>query len=569
MTGTNTTFEYMADLIGGFADAGCTVAFISPGSRNTPLTMALAYEPRIDDVSIRDERSAAFAALGHAKATGTPAIILCTSGSAAAHYLPGIVEANQSATPLIVLTADRPVRLRGTGAPQTMDQTRLYGHHVKTFVELDPATAAVSGLTDAMALYGTAVTSPAGPVHANIPLDEPLLPTDPVAPSPPSGSVPVIDRPEAPTGLFTELEGRTTLIVVGGRDEPGLADLVTHAAVRLAAPVFADPQANIAGPNTLAFGDLIVGVGDDSPTALIRHRPDVVLRIGPIPTSKPMWRWLESSRTDQILIEASRLTDPLSSAGTVVNMDPVATLMANPMPHNADRTFLDTWLGLDATAGEALDGALSELPFPNEPGIARIVSDSVPPDTILFVASSRPIRDIDAFAPPRHDVRVIANRGLNGIDGTISTAMGIALAGTPTTVLIGDLAALHDVSALSEVARLRAPLRLVVVNNDGGGIFSFLPQATSSAVGPEVFERHWATPHGLRLAQIAEVMGVPSATPETPDALEAAVVAPITQPDLIEIRTDRHENFRHHETIRRTVAAALRLRGGEKIEQRP
>ncbi len=569
MTNSDTPFRYTADLIGGFADEGCTVAFISPGSRSTPLTLALASDRRIDDISIRDERSAAFAALGYAKATGTPAIIVCTSGSAAAHYLAAIVEADQSVTPLLVLTADRPARLRGTGAPQTMDQTRLYGPHVKTFVELDPASPNSSGRDDAAALYAAAVTPPAGPVHANVPFQEPLLPSMPVNPAPPSRSTVSIDVPAVPSGLFADLEGRNVLIVVGGRTDPELANLISKAAADLAAPMFADPQANATGPNTLSYGDLIVGAGSPVPHALTQHRPDVVLRIGPIPTSKPMWRWLESSGTDQILIESSRLDDPLDSARTVLKADPVAVLKANPMPHNTDRTFLDTWLDLDAVAGEALEAALIDVPFPNEPEIARVVVGSVPLDTTLFVASSRPIRDVDAFAAMRSGVRVIANRGLNGIDGTISSAMGIAVAGTPTTVLVGDLAALHDVSSLSEVARLGVPVRIIVVNNDGGGIFSFLPQASSPLVDPDVYERHWGTPHGLFLAPIAEAMGVPSLTVGTREALTAAVASPIEGPELIEIRTDRRSNIGHHDTVRQAVAEALRLGGGEEIEQRP
>ena len=569
MTNSDTTFRYTADLVGGFADAGCTVAFVSPGSRSTPLTLALARDPRIEDISIRDERSAAFAALGYAKATGTPAIIVCTSGSAAAHYLAAIVEADQSVAPLLVLTADRPERLRGTGAPQTMDQTRLYGPHVKTFVELDPASSNSSGRADAAALYEVSVTPPAGPVHANVPFDEPLLPIRPVDPATPSTSTVTVGVPTTPSGLFADLEGRKVLIVVGGRDQPDLASLVSKAAAALGAAVFADPQANVTGPNTLSYGDLIVGAGGEVPDALTLHGPDVVLRIGPIPTSKPMWRWLESCGTDQILIESSRLDDPLGSAGTIVKADPVAVLKANPMPNNTDRAFLDTWLDLDAVAGDALEAALADLVFPNEPEIARIVTRSVPLDSVLFVASSRPIRDVDAFAPARTGVRVVANRGLNGIDGTISSAMGIAVSGTPTTVLVGDVAALHDVSSLSEVARLGTPVRIVVVNNDGGGIFSFLPQASSPLVDPDVYERHWGTPHGLLLAPIAEAMGVPSITVETRESLAAAVTSPIEGPELIEIRTDRQSNRAHHDAIRGAVAAALRLGGGEEIEQRP
>jgi 2-succinyl-5-enolpyruvyl-6-hydroxy-3-cyclohexene-1-carboxylate synthase len=545
--------RYTADLIGGFADAGCTIAFISPGSRNTPLTLMFAHEPRIRDVSIRDERSAAFVALGHAKASGTPAIVVCTSGSAGAHYLPAIVEADHSATPLIVLTADRPARLRGTGAPQTMDQIDLYGSHVKAFMEIDPQAG--FGRDDALTLFQAAVRSPAGPVHANVPFDEPLLPPGPITPSTPSAWSIELGEHDVPTDVFRDLEDRKVLIVVGGRASPDLPALISGLAERLAAPVFADPQANLTGTTSLSCGDLIVG--GDPPVALTRHRPDVVLRIGPIPTSKPMWQWLESSGVDQILIESSRVTDPLKSARRVVDADPVAVLEANPGPRNSDRSFLEAWLALDAAAERALEAAIARVPFPNEPAIARAMVAGVPGRTTLLVASSRPIRDVDTFASPREAIRVLANRGLNGIDGTISTALGAAMSGSPTALLIGDVAALHDVSALAEVARLGVPLRIVVVNNDGGGIFSFLPQASSPLVDADLYERHWGTPHGLSIARIADAMGMGATVVSSRDAFEAAVASPITAPELIEIATDRETNRGHHESIRDAVALAL------------
>ncbi len=567
MTNPDAAFRYLADLVGGLADAGCTAAFVSPGSRNTPLTLALGAEPRITDVSVRDERSAGFAALGHGKATGTPAIVACTSGSAATHYLAAVVEADQSAAPLIVLTADRPVRLRGTGAPQTMDQTDLYGAHVKTFVELDPSTRG-DGRADALALDAAAVTTPAGPVHANVPLEEPLVPPRPVPPAAPDPLEPRTTAPAAPSDALAALEGRRVLVVVGGRGTPRLAAAVTHAAEHLGAPVFADPQANVVGDAVLSHGDLIVGVGEPgSPTVMETHRPDVVVRIGPIPTSKPMWQWLEASGVDQILIDSSRLADPLGSASVTVDGDPAAVLEATSIPYNPDRSFLTGWLGLDAAAGRAVTATLETLPFPNEPQIARSVAASVPDGTTLFVASSMPVRDLDAFGEPRAGVRVLANRGLNGIDGTISTALGVALSGAPTTLLVGDLAALHDATALGEVARLGAPLRIVVVNNDGGGIFSFLPQASSPVVDPGLYERHWGTPHGLRLAPIAAAMGLEASTVSEQDELEAVVAAPITRPGLVELVTDRDTNLEHHRVLRGAVAAALGLGGGEQVEE--
>jgi 2-succinyl-5-enolpyruvyl-6-hydroxy-3-cyclohexene-1-carboxylate synthase len=559
---------YAAHFVGGLADTGVDMVFISPGSRNAPLTLAFAGEPRIRDVSVRDERSAGFAALGYAKATGVPAVVVCTSGSAAAHYLPAIVEADQSATPMIVITADRPIRLRGTGAPQTMDQVNLYGSHVKLFVDLDTANPS-SARNDALALARSAMTLPQGPAHGNAPFDEPLVPDTLAAPSEPRPP-PAYDTPNVETRNVTDhLAGRNVLIVVGGRGSVALSRAVNDLANRIAAPVIADPQANITGPNVLEYGDLVVAAhdADRGLLALGTHTPDVVLRLGPIPTAKPLWAWMESSGVDQVLVHSSRLTDPLDSATIVVDDDPLRVLASLSVPVHRDRTFLDAWVGMDRAASSAVEASVAALPFPNEPAIARTIAEAVPDHSILFVGSSRPIRDLDAFGYTRGSVTVIANRGVNGIDGAISTALGAALTGTPTTLYIGDVTALHDISALSEVHRLGAPLRIVVVNNDGGGIFSFLRQARSSTIPEAVYERHWGTPHGLAIAPIAASMGLVSRAVSSRGELAETLKNPIETPELLEIVTVRQANVDHHRIVARTVEVALHSQlGGASTE---
>jgi 2-succinyl-5-enolpyruvyl-6-hydroxy-3-cyclohexene-1-carboxylate synthase len=560
--------EYAAILVGGFADAGIDMAFISPGSRNTPLTLAFAADPRIRDISIRDERSAGFAALGYAKATGTPAVVVCTSGSAAAHYLPAIVEANQSSTPMIVLTADRPLRLRGTGAPQTMDQANLYGSHTKMFVDLD-ATDLTNAHDNALTLVEIATGSPPGVSHANVPFDEPLVPPVEIPPAHGHELTQSSERPVDMTDMGRYINGPKVMIVVGGPGGVALSTVVAELADRLAAPVLADVQSNVTGPNVLRHGDLVFAAHDENESLLAvgEHPPDVVLRLGPIPTATPVWRWLETSGVEQILINASRLTDPLDSANTTIDADPVRALRGLSVSRNPDNAFLSAWIQMDRTVGAALQESLSTLPFPNEPSIARIITSSVPRNSILFVGSSRPIRDFDSFGTKRSDVTVIANRGVNGIDGAISTALGAALTGTPTTLYVGDLTALHDISALSEVQRLGAPLRIVVVNNDGGGIFSFLPQARSQTVPVETYERHWGTPHGLTIAPIARSMGLPARTVTTANDLSDACSVAIGTPELIEIVTDRAVALQHHIVVRKAVASALAR--SEQVEERP
>jgi len=555
---SDTSSRYAAALVGGFADVGVEFAIVSPGSRNTPITLALANEPRIRDISIRDERTAGFMALGYAKMSQRPAIVLCTSGSAATHYFPAIAEADQSATPMIVLTADRPQRLRGTGAPQTMDQIELFGSHVKTFQDLD-AFEVDSARADAISLVGFATSGPPGPVHANVPLDEPLLPSAPIPAArkdPSAAGATSLDASESPHLLH--VEERSVLIIAGGRRTIEQNGAILELSRRLTAPVLADAQTNLTGDNVLTHGDLIVGVRDDrGSVAMAAQPPDIVIRIGPVPTSQHMWRWLESSKVDQILIDESRLSDPLGSARRTYRGDVATSLNGIRSNGSRDSLYLESWLAMDRIVDGALEDAMLLLPFPNEPQVARSVVASVPPRTGLVVASSRPIRDVDTFATPRPDVDIVANRGLNGIDGTISTALGVTTAGMPTTLLIGDVAALHDIGCLAEVAGLDADLRIIVVNNNGGGIFSFLPQARSEIVDSDVYERHWGTPHGLDLASIATSMGISASRLDSRAGLEAAVAAPIEGPELFEVVTHRSAILDHDTSIRQTVSEAL------------
>jgi 2-succinyl-5-enolpyruvyl-6-hydroxy-3-cyclohexene-1-carboxylate synthase len=550
------TARYCADLVAGLADAGVDTAFLSPGSRNTPLTIAFIREPRINNIAIRDERSGGFAALGHGKATGRPAVVLCTSGSAAAHYFPAIVEANQAASPLIVLTADRPARLRGTGAPQTMDQINLYGRHVKSFTDLDIATGNARSEGRVLATFASFL--PAGPVHANVSFDEPLLPdTMPQVPHAMEWEPPVAEEPQH-GDLLESLTARRVLIVASGRQQPGFQNALDRVAAALGAPIIADPQCWVVGANTVEYGDLLA----TSRYAFAAAPPDVVLRLGPIPTSKPLSTWLEESGVEQILVDKSRLRDPLGSAAVVIDQDPTVFLVANAPNRQrdaaSDDAFLNQWLDMDTAVRDAMSASIDGLPFPNEPAVARILIATARPGDLVFLGSSMPIRDVDAFAQPRSDIAVLANRGVNGIDGTISTAMGAALAGNPVTLLVGDVAALHDATALSEVARLNVPLRIVVVNNDGGGIFSFLPQARSEIVGLESFEQHWGTPHGLSLQRIAQAMGVNAVRVETASEYLEELSAAIDGPSLIEVHSNREQNVEHHRQIRSSARSVLR-----------
>ena len=547
MNRADETALYCADLVAGIADAGVAIAFISPGSRNTPLTLAFAAEPRIRDVSVRDERSAGFMAVGYGKATGTPAAVVCTSGSAGTHYFPSVVEADQAAVPMIVLTADRPASVRGTGAPQTTNQLDLYGSHVKTFTDL--AVGSDSGRVDGHCIVESSVSVPPGPVHGNASFDEPLVPESPVATPEPVEMVAHESSEELSGDALDRLVGKKVLIVAGGRQRPGFASALNRVARTLRAPVLADPQCWVTGDATIAHGDLLA----TGRKAFEVHSPDVVLRLGALPTSKPIWSWLEHSGIEQILVDQSRFTDPLGSAATVIAADPTSFLQAADPDQSSDLDFLEVWRSMDRAVGTASDEAMRGLPFPNEPEIARTLVSNVPNGSIVYVGSSMPIRDVDTFAVPRSDIRVLANRGVNGIDGTISSAIGSALSGDQITLLLGDVAALHDATALAEAQLLGVPLRIVVVNNDGGGIFSFLPQARSDVVGHDTFEQHWGTPHGLSLAAIADSFGLASAVVASLEDFAAIVSEPVAEPQLIELVTNRDTNVAIHQSIRESI----------------
>jgi 2-succinyl-5-enolpyruvyl-6-hydroxy-3-cyclohexene-1-carboxylate synthase len=556
---------FAARFIGGLADGGVTEAFVSPGSRHTPLILAAAIEPRITDRNVRDERSAGFMALGYAKRTGIPAVVMCTSGSAAAQYLPAIVEADRSSTPLVVVTADRPVRLRGTAAPQTMDQVELYGRHVKRFFDADDAS---DGRQLAHEAVSQAIGGTPGPVHVNVAFDEPLVPASVPVPSDPA-SMPDIGRPIDPDpGSMPSFTDRSVIIIAGGRQRSGFGRALERLARTLDAPIFADPQASVTGTGVIHRSDLLAQTQAGGYPVLDANRPDVVVRLGALPTSKPLWQWLAACGVEQILVDDGRYRDPLASASVHLDMDPTAFLEAlNGLPTpGRSGSYAHRWRGLDAVATEAMTGAIDKLDFPNEPAITRVVGAAAPAGSTLYVASSRPIRDVDAFTDRREDLIVLANRGVNGIDGTISSAIGAALGGSPTTLLLGDIALLHDATAIGEAAALDVALRIVVVNNDGGGIFSFLPQGSSPFIDNTVYERHWGTPHGLSLAGIARAFGVPAWRIDDRSSLVDAVASPIRGPELIEVGTDRTRLVSDHRFVADAVADALRR--SDQIEER-
>ncbi|MBW3627616.1 MAG: 2-succinyl-5-enolpyruvyl-6-hydroxy-3-cyclohexene-1-carboxylic-acid synthase, partial [Actinobacteria bacterium] len=478
---------FAATLVDEWVRAGLRHAVVSPGSRSTPLAVALAADDRLRLHVHHDERAAGFLALGIGKATGVPAVVLTTSGTAAVELHPAVVEASQSGVPLVVCTADRPPELQGVGAPQTVDQVHLYGRAVRWFCPVDPAGAAPSTWRSLAArAVAEATGAPPGPVHLDLAFREPLVgEPGPLPPGRPDGrpwhrAVRSVAGPDDAgldeiSGL---LAGERGVIVAGaGSGGPG----EVHAlAAATGWPVLADPTSacRVPAPATVAAFD-----------ALLRHhpfaearRPEVVLRLGRPPASRILAEWLAGSAARQVLIERhGEWLDPDRTAAAVVAGDPGAwcSALARRLARSrAAEAWAGSWNAAEAAAQAAMDHVLARHREVTEPGVARRLAATLPAGATLVVSSSMPVRDLEWYAAPRTGLRTLSNRGANGIDGVISTAVGVALTTTaPATALVGDVAFLHDANALLGLAGRGVDLTVVVVDNRGGGIFSFLPQA--------------------------------------------------------------------------------------------
>ena len=560
MTAPNLIFCH--GLATALADLGIEHVCVSPGSRNTPLIAGFAAEPRIRKWPILDERSAGFFGIGVARATGGPVALICTSGSAAAEYHPAVVEARQSDVPLLVFTADRPPELRNVGAAQTIDQIELYGSSPVLFVDVPPpdgSTTARHGVELAMQVVAAAQAAP-GPVHVNLPFREPLLEAGRVAPS-----EPVVPPPDPEPDSFVlgevagRLNGRRGLIIVGRSSDPSLPAAVEGLAHAAGAPVLADPLSGLRFGDP---GDLVLGCGDALAAAgvLDEFVADYVIRLGHIPTSKPIWTWLERNPQIPQILAGTGGKDATRSATELLphSSYSAATALARAIDTPAPAEWAESWLELDRVASRAISEELERLPFPNEPAVARVVVDHAPRQASLTVGSSMPIRDVDTFGgKARRQLRLFGNRGTNGIDGVASAAAGAAAAGTQSIALIGDVSMFHDLNTLGTVAQLGLAVTYVVVNNDGGGIFYFLPQARPGLLDPAIFEAYVGTPHGTDFVAVARALGIAAERIETAADLAAALQKEPTGPRLYEINTDRSANLEVHRSLAAAVQTAL------------
>jgi len=571
---------YLSAFIDELSRAGLRHIVISPGSRSTPIAVLAAEHPNIKVWMNIDERSAGFFALGLAKAEQEAVALLCTSGTAAANYMPAVAEANLSRIPLVVLTADRPHELRDVGAPQTMDQIHLYGRHVKWFIDM-PIPESSDGMirharTNATRAIASALCKPAGPVHLNFPLREPLLPN--------------LSHPEcfsigrAEQVLNTNiLQGNAVLstsqvqqladlltstpkglIVCGAYEDSKFAEAVVRLGSKLSFPILADPLSQLrAGAHEKS--NII-----PSYDSFLRNEqvveglePDIIIRIGAMPVSKSLTQYLSAYSCTHIVVDEGGWRDSTMLATYMITADPTQLcndlyqVLSSSTDNVQSTSWLEHWQQLNKVTSDLLAQVASEDAEQLFEG--RVITELqslLPADSVLFVGNSMPIRDVDMFLGVQdRSIKVLANRGVNGIDGLVSTAMGISAAGHRTVLLLGDLSFYHDLNGLLAAKLHKLPITIIVVNNDGGGIFSFLPQATM----PNHFEQLFGTPIGLDYRYAIQMYGGEytkiSNWNQFQQCFELASRADGLQ--VIEVPTDRQSNVALHRQIWPRLAQTL------------
>jgi 2-succinyl-5-enolpyruvyl-6-hydroxy-3-cyclohexene-1-carboxylate synthase len=595
----NPTYAYVNAFIDELQRSDIHNVVICPGSRSTPLALAIADHPALKVWMHVDERSAAFFALGMAKRLERPVAIVCTSGTAATNFFPAIAEAHLTHVPLLVLTADRPYELRENGAPQTIDQNRLYGTHVKWFTEtaLPEATNSalryIRTLADRVAALVSAV--PAGPVHVNFPFREPLTPgplanqplpplsqRDPLAWNGRPKNVPYVDVADAqlggpPAAVVEEIAAQFRpaphgLIIVGPSNDPALVAPLLQLAQTLGYPILADPLSQLR--SGLHDQSAIVSSYDAFlrlDTFSSRYAPDLVLRFGAMPTAKPLLQYLNRyADCPQIVVDADGgWNEPTQLAARMVHSSPAAfcrhvdEVLKQGQPLTHDKLWLRAWLDTDRITRQTLAVAIQDFSVPFEGRVFTELAELLPDDSTLFVGNSMPVRDLDTFFwnIPR-PMRIIGNRGANGIDGVVSSALGVSAGGSlspqqekaSTVLVIGDLSFFHDLNGLLAAHLHQLDMTIILINNDGGGIFSFLSQADY----PEHFEQFFGTPTGLNFQPVVQMYGgIYYQAVDWSAFRRAFQSAQAGGLHVIELRTERASNVSMHRELWQAVQEAL------------
>ncbi len=605
MQAKNPTYVYVNAFVDELQRAGLYNVVICPGSRSTPLAISIASHPAIKTWMHIDERAAAFFALGMAKRLAQPVALLCTSGTAAANFFPAIVEARLTHIPLLILTADRPPELRDCGAPQAIDQNRLYGTHVKWFMEvaLPEATNAALRYIRTIADRATALTQalPAGPVHLNFPLREPLTPgahpDQPLLPLEQRDALAWAGRPDnqpyiivqdtplalPPAHSIARLAQQMStsergLIIAGPYDKPELIAPLVRLAEQTGYPILADPLSQLrSGPHDrshiLASYDAFLRI----PAFLEQNKPAFVLRFGAMPTAKPLLLYLKHYEDcPQVIVDAHGGWDePTQLASELIHTDPVslcenlsAALAQYKTEDRQSSLWLQAWQRAESATRHALQSSIRDFADLFEGRVFTELAQLLPDNANLFVGNSMPVRDLDTFFwGGERRVHIVGNRGANGIDGVVSSALGFSAGShtdrraedvqddAPTVLVIGDLSFLHDLNGLLAARLHQLSLVIVLINNDGGGIFSFLPQAAH----PEHFEQLFGTPTGIEFGPAIAMYGGHYQRADTWDVFRIAVMKSIESGGLhiIEVVTERASNVRMHRHLWQVVGSAL------------
>lgn len=581
MEHTETLTRYMATFVQGLEQAGVRDVVISPGSRSTPLAMTCAEYESINHWVNLDERSAAFFALGIAKEQRRPVALICTSGTAAANYYPAVVEAYYSRIPLVVLTADRPHELRDVGAPQAIDQLNMYGGYVKWFHDLSLPEGTPRMLnyanTTAKRAVQEALLGNHGPVHLNIPLREPLIPDFTLdnlwdTTTNHNGSTINIGSrriEEADLELLVKkLQGyKQGIIVCGPQMDTNHGEAIAFLAKRTGAPVLADPLSQLRA-GKYDKEQIIEAYDAILKDEQIREtlQPEFIIRFGAMPVSKSYLKWLTSLDSPfHVIIEPEAgYREPAGVAVHPIFAGP--SKFAIQLGERVEEPFVDEkwlsiWKSMNKTAKDLLLTATPEEGM-NEGHAVVKLSEVLPDNSVLYVGNSMPIRDVDTFfmTTPKQ-VDIMANRGANGIDGVISAALGTGANGKTVTLLIGDLSFFHDMNGLLIAKQKQLNLTIVLINNDGGGIFSYLPQADH----PDHYEELFGTPLGIEFQPFIEAYGGNYYSADTWGAFTNALAESYSTHGLsvVEVRTNRDENVPFHKAKWESVKEAIVKQLGE------
>lgn len=580
--------QYIAAFVDELIRSGTNHVVISPGSRSTPLAMVMAEHPDLTTWLHVDERSAAFFALGIAKAKHEPVAILCTSGTAAANYYPAVIEAKLARVPLIVLTADRPPELQDSGAPQTIDQLRLFGTYPKWFVHMPLPEASDELLRfariSATRAASTALSTPAGPVHLNFPFREPLLPDLTLPAMWESGREQNEPHPAVITGTqiistneIQQLAHKLShfnkgVFVCGSPVNTPFAKALTRLAEQLHFPIIADPLSQL---RTGTHDKHLIIDSYDAflriPEIVTQLQPEVIIRFGTMPVSKAYMQYInEHPHCEQLIIDdGNGWRDPTLSAVTMIHTDPYdfcqqLSSHIKGTKTNENAAWLHSWLKINAISKQAILSTITE----NDLFEGQVILETIallPDDAVLFVGNSMPIRDLDTFLLNRdQSLTTLANRGVNGIDGVTSSALGVSTQSEPLVLIIGDLSFYHDLNGLLTAKLYDLNITIIVLNNDGGGIFSFLPQAENKNAH---FEQLFGTPIGLDYEHVVTMYNGSFERIQSWKQFRATFKQ-VSQTDglhVIEVPTDREENVTRHRHIWTKVTEALKLYGLENF----